>query len=339
MTDSKRGGRKEKASKKKKGSQKDKRRFGYYAAEILVIGTVVMAAIFLPQIIFQVEDEILCSDTTLGKRESINVESLSTAYEKSLAERMRNFAYGLADNKKYYVTFQDLEVNEELTKFLYSDAGLYQAWIQDFVYYNLIPVMIWESYYSVVTWKQYVIYSDHFEEGVNFILWYIEMQDEDGGTLKLLTDAEDNTLYGIKTEGSSLGGGTYSYKEYMEILKYGEGVYEAWEFFLSYYEAMPDNMENINLWAEKMVDAMNETDVSASMEPERMYEEKEVERRNLFTFRNEAEDRISFQIPYGEDTTLDAVLYIEEQDRVKEFLFPDVTAGIRQIYELIPEFA
>ena len=98
-------------------------------------------------------------------------------------------------------------------------------------------------------------------------------------------------------------------------------------------------MENINLWAEKMVDAMNETDVSASMEPERMYEEKEAERRNLFTFRNEAEDRISFQIPYGEDTTLDAVLYIEEQDRVKEFLFPDVTAGIRQIYELIPEFA
>ena len=165
------------------------------------------------------------------------------------------------------------------------------------------------------------------------------MQDEDGGTLKLLTDAEDNTLYGIKTEGSSLGGGTYSYKEYMEILKYGEGVYEAWEFFLSYYEAMPDDMENINLWAEKMVDAMNETDVSASMEPERMYEEKEAERRNLFTFRNEAEDRISFQIPYGEDTTLDAVLYIEEQDRVKEFLFPDVTAGIRQIYELIPEFA
>ena len=70
-----------------------------------------------------------------------------------------------------------------------------------------------------------------------------------------------------------------------------------------------------------------------------MYEEKEAERRNLFTFRNEAEDRISFQIPYGEDTTLDAVLYIEEQDRVKEFLFPDVTAGIRQIYELIPEFA
>ena len=67
----------------------------------------------------------------------------------------------------------------------------------------MIPVMIWESYYSVVTWKQYVIYSDHFEEGVNFILWYIEMQDEDGGTLKLLTDAEDNTLYGIKTEGSS----------------------------------------------------------------------------------------------------------------------------------------
>ena len=102
---------------------------------------------------------------------------------------------------------------------------------------------------------------------------------------------------------------------------------------------MPDDMENINLWAEKMVDAMNETDVSASMEPERMYEEKEAERRNLFTFRNEAEDRISFQIPYGEDTTLDAVLYIEEQDRVKEFLFPDVTAGIRQIYELIPEFA
>ena len=53
----------------------DRRRLSRYGAEALVIGTVVTAALFLPQFIFWVEDNILCGDTALGRRESMDVES------------------------------------------------------------------------------------------------------------------------------------------------------------------------------------------------------------------------------------------------------------------------
>ncbi|WP_460602040.1 hypothetical protein, partial [Escherichia coli] len=72
----------------------------------------------------------------------------------------------------------------------------------NFIYNNLIPIEVWENYYTITQWKQYVIYSDNYAKGVNFILWYIELEDLEGAKLKLLVDAEDNTLYGLKTENS-----------------------------------------------------------------------------------------------------------------------------------------
>ncbi len=334
-------GRKKKISGKRKKRQMDRRRFSGYAMEVLVIGTVVMAALFLPQLIFRVEDNILCSDTTLGQRESMDVESLSTAYEKSLAVRMRNFARGLEENKKYYVTSQDLTVSDELTDFLYSERGLRQSFLKGFTYY-LFPFYSLEDYYSVVSWKQYVIYSDHFEEGVNFILWYIEMKDDGGGILKLLTDAEDGTIYGIKTEESSLPGSDYNYKEFMEMLRFGDGTLEAWTYFALYYDAVSADMaDDTLLLADKMGIDVNTGETDSGYDTEiSVYDESERRRQvlNAFSYQNETENRIRFLIPYG-NAELDVVVYIAEQEKSRFYLFPDVVVGISQIYEMIPEFA
>lgn len=327
---------------KKKKQNEARHKFSYYVTEVLVIGTVVAAALFLPQLIFRVEDNILCNDTALGKRESMNVAALSTAYEKSLAARMNHFAQGLAENKKYYATSQELTVNDELKEYLYSDRGFYQDYIQVFLYY-LVPFEIWEDYYSVVSWKRYVIYSENFEEGVNFILWYIELQDNDGGKFKLLTDAEDGTIYAIKTEDSSLSGSGHYYKEFIEMLRYGDRAIEAWAYFALYYKALSDDRQDVFAWAEQMgidMRAVSEAD-SGSYDAEiGIYNEDEVKRQILkaFSYQNEDESRIRFLIPYG-DNELDAVLYIEEREKKSFYLFPNVTAGIRQIYEMIPEFA
>lgn len=340
MTKANCGGKK-KISGKKKKRQMDRSRFSGYAGEVLIIGTVVMAALFLPQLIFRVEDNILCSDTTLGQRESMDVESLSTSYERSLGTRMQNYAQGLKVNKKYYVTSQNLTVSDELTDYLYSDKGLYQGFIQEFAYY-LIPFEVWEDYYSVVSWKQYVIYSDNFEEGVNFILWYIEMQDKDGGIFRLLTDAEDGTIYGIKTEDSSLPGSKYNYKEFMEMLRYGDGTLEAWTYFALYYEAISDDMEGAIRLAENMgIDVqVNDSDAGSYETEISVYDEEAARRRllNAFSYQNETENNIHFQVPYG-DAELDVVLSIAEQEENRFYLFPDITLGISQIYEMIPEFA
>ena len=67
----------------KKGGKKDgrdRKHGAAYTAEAFVIIVVLAVALMIPQIIFQVQDRILCSDITLGQRESMNVEALGTTY-------------------------------------------------------------------------------------------------------------------------------------------------------------------------------------------------------------------------------------------------------------------
>ena len=101
-------------------------------------------------------------------------------------------------------------------------------------------------------------------------------------------------------------------------------------------------MEDILLWGEKMgIDVRTVEAEQDSYDAEiSVYNEEEARRGILkaFSYQNETENRVRFLIPYG-DAELDAVLYIEEQERSRFYLFPNVTVGILQIYEMIPEFA
>ena len=62
--------------------------------------------------------------------------------------------------------------------------------------------------------------------------------------------------------------------------------------------------------------------------------------REMIVYKMDGEHRIDFSLPYG-DFTIDAVLEIAEQDGMVWDMYgcPYLTTGIRQIYEMIPEFA
>lgn len=325
----------------KKGRDRRHKAFGY-TAEAFVIIVVLAAALFVPQIIFQVQDRILCGDITLGQKESMDVEMLGTTYEQSLEKRMQNFAEGLADLESFYVTSQNLTPDETLDSYLYSETGLYHPLITNFVYNNLIPIEIWEDIYTVTQWKQYVIYSDNYAKGVNFILWYIEMQDSDGAKLKLLADAEDGTLYGLKAEDSTMYGVNMGYENLREALRYGGAAIEVWAYYALYYRATIEKKEEFFLWADKIGMNLNGIEVDGSSIEEKYNANKmaEVERQiqSMVRYQCETEECARFLLPYGE-ASLDAVLAIEESEFTEYYLFPNITTGIRQIYEMVPEFA
>lgn len=324
-----------KARQKKTGNRQ--RKISAYTMEVFVIAIVLVAALLIPQFIFQVQDSILCGGITLGQRESLDVETLGTTYEQSLEKRMQSFAEGLAEHESFYVTAQTLTPDETLESYLYSDLGLNHQLIMNFIYNNLIPIEVWENYYTITQWKQYVIYSDNYAKGVNFILWYIELEDLEGAKLKLLVDAEDNTLYGLKTENSSLAGGILGYANLQEALRFGGSAVEVWTYYSLYYKAVIEDAEKFLYWAEKMGIMMDS--FSASLENNRK-EAAEAERQiqRMVRYQCETEERARFVLPYG-GATLDAILAIEEQDSDRNYFYPNITAGIRQIYEMIPEFA
>ena len=330
------------------GTNKRKTRRNYfnYTIMLLVLTALVAGAFLLPQIIFRIQDDIVCGNVVLGQRESMDVEMMSTAYEKSLASRMANFAGGLAEKETYYMTAQELEITDEVSDYVYSDAGIYQNIAATFIEGGLLPYNIWEEDYAVSHWKQYVIYSDDYAAGVNVILWYIEMKDDNGSVLKILADAEDGTIYGLKMEnGQEIWMDRYG--DYLRrYLMYDSMLTELWTYFMVYYEALSAERINdfyvlmemlgdmdINEYLERKEELATITDGSDmlwlyDLEPE------------TAGYQVEEKNQITFYLPYG-DTCLEVGIHVEEPEVQYDYnyIYPDLTVGIRQIYEMIPEFA
>ncbi len=311
-----------------------------FAAELLMLAILLAVASFAPQVIFQVQDSLLCDKITLGKRENMDVESLSITYEKSLGQRMRNFAEGLSAGRNYYITSQDLVINNEVQEYVNSEYGIYQEFI---IIFSEIGWFIIERFDAdmephINQWKQYVIYSDLYAKGVNFILWYIEVENVYGDVLKLLTDAETGTLYAVELERGLNQPETIIVNNSWNM----EVSMSLWNFFSNYYETSSYN----NIYEEFYKQMQEESKVYTYYEYER-YIAGEEDTYELFLkdnvgFRNE-KNLSSFYLPYGE-SCLEICLKLEypftDNNLNSNYsLSPNVTVGVRQIYEMIPEFA
>lgn len=308
----------------------------------LVMLSLLLGAFLLPQVVFRIQDRILCRDITLGQRESMDVEALSISYEKSLAVRMTNFAEGLEGNDKFYVTSQELEISREITDFLHSESVLSQNMIIALVEGGMLPYEIWNDDFEITQWKRYVIYSDDYAKGVNYILWYIEMQASDGSVFKLLVDAEDATIYGLRTENiyRLLTDGEQDYL--LENLTDSYVMTQLWGFFTLYYEAMSE--DSINLLYNRMgeggwLDINHFLDEEVRAAGGNGAEIFGVSLENA-GYEIDAQNRSCFRVPYN-NTFLEVLMKVEgpEVQSSYRYRYRDLTMGVRQICEMIPEFA
>lgn len=338
----------------------------YYAAIFLTLALLIAAAFFAPQIIFGVQDAILCRDTVLTQQESLNVDTLSTTYEKSLEKRMQNFAEGLAEGDTFYTTSQSLALTGEVREYVYSDRGLFSNEVNEFADIGLLPWYIWEADYTILRWKQYVIYSDDFAKGVNFILWYVEMQDPVGVIVKLLADAEDGTIYAIRTESNryddSTEGADVSIEKrrnYIDEIYWSDRVpTRIWGTLAYCYECLDDSelkdfqimVDEYGWTGNSMNSATNGESYGYDADDLAAREARDKEMlafhegwgalQEKVRYYRDGDDAMGFQLTYGE-ARLDVLLTISSTDDESVYVYgwPDIRIGIRQIYEMIPEFS
>nr|WP_304577746.1 hypothetical protein [uncultured Acetatifactor sp.] len=342
-----------------------RRQVRYYAAIFSVLALLIAAAFFAPQILFQVQDAILCRDTVLTQQESLNVDTLSTTYEKSLEKRMQNFAEGLGEGDTFYTTSQSLALTSEVREYVYSDRGLFSNVVNEFAENGLLPWYIWEGDYTILRWKQYVIYSDDFAKGVNFILWYVEMQDPNGVIVKLLADAEDGTIYAIRTESNRYDDSTESADVSIEGRNYIDEIYwsdrgpiQIWGTLAYCYECLDDSeIKDFHIMVDEYGWTGNSMNSAANGESYGYDADKPAAReamdKEMLAFHEEwgalqekvryyrdGNDAMGFQLTYGE-ARLDVLLTIPPMDDKSVYVYgyPDIRIGIRQIYEMIPEFS
>lgn len=347
----------------------------YYATIVTVLVALIMAAFFAPQLLFQVQDAIWCKDTVLSQQENMNVEALSTTYEQSLGTRMQNYAEGLAAGNSFYVTSQEIQVTDGIREYIYSDRGIYGELVSTLCNVGLLSYTIYGEAYTIEDGKQYVIYSNDYAKGVNFILWYIQLQIEDSFQMKLLVDAEDGTIYAIKTEdqGYMLSENQKAERErrYLDQFEWSdEDAITMWGLLARMYGVLdPEQIKNFEImvneygWTDsdlinKIIGYNNydydETFSRAEAQAEidaYIHEQNAIEIFNVYKeewtsflgkiqYNMETDDTIVFRLPYG-DAKLDMALEIPIWGTETTYIYgcPDLIMGIRQIYEMIPGFA
>jgi len=201
-----------------------------YAICILLLASFIGIAFLGPQLIFTLQDKFYVGNIQLSVRNSMDMEALNESYEKDLKKRLQQFWEGLNRGKVYLTTETVYESDAEFDELL--TVILEQPWMSVIDATEMIPDVpyyIFKTGYDLTSWKRYTVYDKEFEEGVVFMMYYIDLLLKDGKRIQLLVDAEDYSMYYIQFQREDLYEEGIETKDYrnLELLKeYGYYWYE-----------------------------------------------------------------------------------------------------------------
>lgn len=281
-----------------------------------IVGMVLLIAIalFLPEVIFNIQDKYRMTNTEVEERDSLEISQLQQNYEMDTYTRMHNFI----SLEKKTVTSIDYQItaNSELTDLLGSES--IKGWFEQL---EVMGYVIPYSFLDILEWKKYIIYGEDYKDGVVLMMWYIDGYLIDNATrLQLLVDSETNTVYYLKvTARDTQTDKVYSADGTTAVATYGEDRNEklwilaelfmySFEFYGTYYEADIDNI--------------------IEFQEDNRYEEA------WYTDLNADDEQLtaSFPLPYGELN-----MVFQFQAAYGKGHNPDISMGIPAIGQLVPE--
>jgi len=232
-----------------KGKDSGQNKSNILTGGIGILGLVLLTGVAFwgPKLVFAVQDDIRCGVLVSMSPEEMDIASVNTRYETDLYSRLSAFSRGLAEGKRYYVATQEREVTPELTEWLGLDSEMgfeQNKGFQMLTSMMLLPDEIVD--YNIMSWKQCVVYGEDFREGVNFILWYIELGNYGEPVVRLLMDGETGELYGVRTDFSSYFSEYYvtpypyygikKGSKYSYAATFADRAYSLGEFFFDFPE-------------------------------------------------------------------------------------------------------
>lgn len=216
---------------KKKKRIKSVRIYGFCMGGLLLL---VIAALFLPQVIFTIQDRYLMTGTEVEARRSLDVSQLNSLYEKQTHDRMSNFIH--MDLQTATVTSIDYDLMEDTEIEEQVKAILRQEWSAPL---NVIMGFTSDTSIIVQNCKKYIVYGNGNESGVALMMWYYDIYlDAIDSQMRLLVDSETDTIYYVKVmideryNMAAMNGYDYSY-----LIESIHAISYNLDYYNSYYEA------------------------------------------------------------------------------------------------------
>lgn len=296
---------------------------------ILAMVILLICALLGPQFLFAIQDNHIQGEIYAGERSQMDMSLLNVGYPKVLRDRLVSFARGRQNGKQYFATATDYVVDMECYDIV--DGILDEEWFS----FNYDTGIIFRDYkeilkvgYTIEECKRYVIYDEALENGVAFVAWYFDMTISDSTRLKLLTDAEDGTLYQlqivIQEDEEWVYYGypdmVYLYTELVNnLVLYWYSYYDAGESGEVSYEYLPEN---------KVYDADKQKAVTNIQKTEVIQAYDSIMIEDKFALIKKA-------LPYR-DSQLMWQMQVQRENAVADTI---ISMGIAELNELVPEFA
>lgn len=307
-----------------------------------------LCAFFLPQMIFGIRDSYLCRDIVHDEREDLDVTLLSAAYEPSLGRRLQVFVDGLSSGRNYYVSEQDLDISEDIYETLYENVLRSDSWMTVLMDIGLIPGLF-KNDFTLDSWKQYVIYNDDYAGGVNFIIWYFAVSDEDGRSWEILVDAEDFAIYGVYTNRETVILKNEEWEssiiEYFDMFQID--LVAWWYYSCYYYQSISrEELDNYYKYGVNFYSVVDAYKSQSYMEIETM-QRLESAWEGGEAWNSPDTDTLICHLPFVDQKLDFSARYLRDSSSAggdsgsdgSDFQSPDLFVGIDPICRLIPEFA
>lgn len=213
-----------------KNGKRPVKRYTVYIFLGFVFACLILAAVFLPRIVYGIYDDYQFNLSSKADRNLNDTLQLNTIYEQDCSKRLADYAWGLNSGKNYITTETEIVDDEELDSTIKSlirelNKQLFQTYtdveeveeviasnkaVDAFLFYSIgdfIPFSE-ELFYADSNYvyscvdkndcRRFMIYDESMSDGIAFSLLYMTIDMGTDFKVELIGDTYDFTIYYVK---------------------------------------------------------------------------------------------------------------------------------------------
>ena len=176
--------------------QKRKRSYAWAVLGLLLTITV---AIFLPQVIFMIQDYRQTSTVDVTTRETYDVLSIETVYLQDVNARMYRMAGIRYKEMTISKIARTMDVNDCMNMLSDVKGQYYMEYLMDMLPTTCGEIIPYLSVTQLETCDCYMVHGNDYTDGVILMFWYMVFDiPELDAKVELIVDSETETIYYVR---------------------------------------------------------------------------------------------------------------------------------------------
>lgn len=180
-----------------------KKIFKTYFITVTALLAVIALAVFLPQIVFYVQDSYQVSRIDVINRDVYDIMEMQTAYSADTATRLKKLSEVGYGNITVSLVENIIDYDELYSIISVVRNSEYMTNLTEITYNDLNEVMSTIGGDDLEKCNRYIVYGPSYSDGVILMFWYMKIYlPSVDSYMEIIVDSETHTIYYVSLEAS-----------------------------------------------------------------------------------------------------------------------------------------